>query len=202
MARQRKVFFKDYYTTSSKETLPSRQREQLCEALGCLKKGLYRAPKSRDHMDEYRWFCLGHIQEYNAQWDYLKGLTPQEIEEEIRADVFWRRPSGHRLTQFRLGDKEKRIDPFGFFEGWEEGKSQQKLPRRPSLPDDIAEALQILGVSFPITLIELKRIYKKKVKQYHPDLHGGSKETEAMLKDINRSFQLIQTFLSHDISVT
>ena len=41
------------------------QLTKYCEWRGCNKKGIYRAPKNRDNLREFRWFCLEHIREYN-----------------------------------------------------------------------------------------------------------------------------------------
>ena len=64
---------------------------------GCVDKGIYRAPKSRYHLesgvDDWHWFCLIHIRDYNARWNYYNNMSETEIERERRADVTWQRPS-------------------------------------------------------------------------------------------------------------
>src|SRR5262245_32856337 len=65
---------------------------RVCEAPGCFLAGDYRAPRARDRLTEYRWFCLQHVREYNSKWDYFAGLGADEIEAHIRADTTWRRP--------------------------------------------------------------------------------------------------------------
>ena len=37
------------------------QLTKYCEWKGCNKKGIYRAPKNRENLREFRWFCLEHI---------------------------------------------------------------------------------------------------------------------------------------------
>ena len=51
-----------------------------CDAPGCEAQGEFRAPRSRSKLNDYLWFCLPHVREYNASWDYYKGMSPQEIE--------------------------------------------------------------------------------------------------------------------------
>ena len=34
-----------------------------CEHPGCDAEAAYRAPRSPQHLDEYRWFCLDHVRE-------------------------------------------------------------------------------------------------------------------------------------------
>ncbi len=60
---------------------------------GCGAPGEYRAPKSRSNLNEYWWFCLEHVRAYNAAWDFYKGMTPGEIEAQMRADTAWQRPT-------------------------------------------------------------------------------------------------------------
>ncbi|MEM8596620.1 MAG: molecular chaperone DnaJ, partial [Pseudomonadota bacterium] len=39
-----------------------------CEWPGCTQPGVYRAPRDPDNLDQFRWFCLEHVREYNASW--------------------------------------------------------------------------------------------------------------------------------------
>ena len=66
--------------------------QRVCEAPGCKLAGEYRAPRARDRLNEYRWFCREHVRDYNKKWDYFRGLDADEIEKHIRADTTWRRP--------------------------------------------------------------------------------------------------------------
>src|SRR5271154_411944 len=88
--------------------------QRVCEAPGCREHGLYRAPFARDKLDQYRWFCLEHIREYNKKWDYFAGLDATEIEKHIRADTTWRRPVWPLGGRSSGGSYAHIIDPFGF----------------------------------------------------------------------------------------
>ena len=44
-------------------------------------------------MNAYWWFCLDHLRAYNAAWDFYKGMTPGQIEAQVRADTQWQRPT-------------------------------------------------------------------------------------------------------------
>ena len=59
--------------------------ERVCEAPGCRLAGEFRAPFSRDKLDQYRWFCLEHVRDYNKKWDYFRGLDADEIEKQLKA---------------------------------------------------------------------------------------------------------------------
>ena len=56
--------------------------------------GEYRAPKSRDHLRAFHHFCLDHVRDYNRAWDFFSGMSQSEIEEYLREDVTWHRPTG------------------------------------------------------------------------------------------------------------
>ena len=43
-----------------------------CAWAGCDQEAPYRAPKGRDRLREFQWFCLEHIREFNRGWDYLR----------------------------------------------------------------------------------------------------------------------------------
>ena len=40
---------------------------RICEHDGCGEPGKYRAPKHPDNLEEFYWFCLTHVREYNLK---------------------------------------------------------------------------------------------------------------------------------------
>lgn len=51
----------------------------------------------------------------------------------------------------------------------------------------------ILGVGKDATTLEIKRAYKRKAIQYHPDKNKGSKSSEAMFKDIAKAYEVLSS---------
>ncbi|MCH4153369.1 MAG: molecular chaperone DnaJ [Saccharofermentans sp.] len=49
----------------------------------------------------------------------------------------------------------------------------------------------ILGISKGATDDELKKAFRTKVKQYHPDLHPGDAEAEAKFKEVNEAYSVL-----------
>jgi hypothetical protein len=41
--------------------------QRVCEAPGCKLAGEFRAPRARDRLTEYRWFCLEHVRDYKTR---------------------------------------------------------------------------------------------------------------------------------------
>ena len=75
-----------------------------CEVEGCGAPGTYKAPRSREELHDYRWFCLDHIREHNAKWDFFAGYDSQDIEHFIRDAT-----TGHRPTWSRESHKGARV---------------------------------------------------------------------------------------------
>ncbi len=48
-----------------------------------------------------------------------------------------------------------------------------------------------LGVSKTATEAEIKKAYKKKAMEYHPDKNAGDKKAEAKFKEINEAYQTL-----------
>ena len=46
-----------------------------CHHKGCELEGTFRAPKSPDLIDEFHWFCLKHVKEYNQKWNFFAPLS-------------------------------------------------------------------------------------------------------------------------------
>ena len=68
-------------------------RPIICDHEKCNNIGEFRAPKSRSELNNYYYFCLKHVSEYNKSWDFYRGLSVDEIELSMRKDTVWDRPS-------------------------------------------------------------------------------------------------------------
>ena len=58
-----------------------------CDKPGCTRAGTCRAPKNRE-LKDYWWFCKEHAAEYNKNWNYYAGMTPDEIEADWETQTF------------------------------------------------------------------------------------------------------------------
>ncbi len=180
-----------------------------CDHPGCTEGGVHRAPKSRA-LNEYWWFCLDHVREYNKSWNFYAGMTPEEIERQARADTVWNRPT------WRLGawHADKRLrervwqtfgpgggpggadDPFDLRRrrGAEDRAGEARQNRRRGDPE-FEWACDTLGLSEPFDLAQLKVTYKALVKRHHPDANGGSREAEEKLKTVNHAYAVLRARL-------
>jgi hypothetical protein len=164
-----------------------------CDYPGCAISGEHRAPKSRERLNDYYWFCLEHVRAYNRAWNYFQGMNADAIEKVIRQDTVWERPTWP-LGSAHPDPRNGRAIPLD--EAIERALGMAADIRRPnprdpqweqlSAPD--REALAELDLGTPITLHEVKLRYKYLVKRLHPDANGSDRKAEERLKRINAAY--------------
>ena len=167
-----------------------------CAWPGCEAEGAYRAPKSRDELRSFRWFCLEHVRDYNRAWDFFAGMSQGEIEAYLREDVTWHRPTWSFGAAAQASGNWRWQDPFGAFTDAESGvngaRSRSEGEGRRGGGPAAARTVRMLAVldlgPETTTLVELKRRYKELAKRHHPDLNGGDKRSEERLKRINEAY--------------
>jgi curved DNA-binding protein CbpA len=169
-----------------------------CDIPGCAAAGEYRAPQSRERLDEFRWFCLNHVREYNSSWNYCSGMSEKQIEREIRLDTVWRRPTwplgaGEAAARRRF-EAAWHAHGYGFRDDREGGADGRAEEMRHATPQQ--KALRCMELVPPVSLTQLKARYKELVKQFHPDANGGDKSAEERLKDINDAYTTLKRFLT------
>lgn len=156
-----------------------------CDHPDCQEVGEYRAPKDRK-LNEYYWFCLRHVQEYNARWNYYEGVSADSHEEqEAKPRMHFR---GFRSKiKYNFGYNIK--DDFEFF-----GEYASDF----SAMDDVyfneeeRRFLVIMELKVSEVCVEnIKKNYKKLVKKYHPDLNRDDKTAEEKFKQLTIAYQAL-----------
>jgi len=165
-----------------------------CDAAGCAEAGLYKAPRSRSLLNDYHWFCLPHVREYNSRWDYYKGMGPAEIEANLRNDTSWQRPTWPlgRLGGANRFAAEYIRDPLGMLYETPLHVKRTRAPEKPAVPPELRAALDVLGLEWPVEQPALRARYKQLAKQLHPDVNGGEPGAEDRFKDVNRAYSLLR----------
>jgi len=188
------------------ENLPVRRRG--CDMCGCPETGDFRAPKSRYNLNDYFWFCITHVREYNENWDFFKGMAPGEVENYINRATVWDRPTW-RMTEAGLNEErikqkiydhfsrgESAFGNFGLDGDMEGGKAQARIDVS-SIPHPTVEALSVLELAPPVQWEEVRAKYKTLVKKYHPDTNKDDKHAEDRLKKINIAYTVLKLSYQH-----
>lgn len=168
-----------------KREIPGPEVERRCDWPGCEEMAEHRAPRSRRELNRFWWFCLDHVRQYNASWNYYAGMTEQEIEADVRFDTVWQRPSwrmGASNGTFAFGSVDI-DDSFALF-----GRAGE-VKHRPATPEE--QALVVLDLQPPVTIAVVKARYKELVKRHHPDANGGAKASEERFKDISAAYRIV-----------
>ena len=104
------------------DTKPAPAPEQVrCDFPGCNKEGEFRAPQGRDREGQFFCFCLDHVREYNASYNYFNGMSADDVAVYQRDALTGHRPtwtmgSNRSGKGFREeGDAEGTSDPLGMF---------------------------------------------------------------------------------------
>ena len=161
---------------------------RICAYEGCRAEAHYRAPRSRDALRDYIWFCREHVRAYNRSWNYYEGLQGAALEAEIRRATTWERPS----WKFATGKPAEEMfdDPLGLFDTDRERRANHR-----TLTPEERRAWKTLRMEPVSDLDQVKQQYKALAKANHPDINGGDAAAEERLKEINLAYDLVRRSL-------
>lgn len=170
-----------------------------CEWPACAEPGEFRAPGERrpgsDGPGEYRWFCLDHIREFNAGYDWFEGMSPEEIFRAQSPIHGWERET--RAFSPTAGiDQAPRwadfADPLEAISA--RARMRQPAQRADGKPVTVEErrALDVLGLSLNASRHDLRSRYSQLVRKYHPDRNGGDRSYEARLQAAVEAYHLLR----------
>jgi hypothetical protein len=170
-----------------------------CERPGCPEDGEFRAPGQRapgfDGPGDYRWFCLDHVREFNAGYDWFAGMSADEILAAQHPTAGWEgesrafRPTAGidhtpRWADFKdpLDAISKRAQRFSA-EVQRSGRAMTAEERR---------AFDTLGLDANADRKGLRARYSQLVRRYHPDRNGGDRSMEAKLQHVVEAYNLLK----------
>jgi hypothetical protein len=164
-----------------------------CDWPECDGPGAHRAPRDRDNLRDYFWFCLDHVRDYNKSWNYFDGMETDEYKAMTWSIAKWDRPTwpigngapgqqrpGQPQPGMNASDQASHIraaaasfraipDPTEMsLEDYVETTAWRRLP-----PED-RHALEVMGLNATATLQDIKKRYKQLVKRFHPDANGST----------------------------
>lgn len=154
-----------------------------CNWAGCGNAGNFKAPRSRNNLHDYQWFCDEHITEFNKKWNYFEGMDSDEIYAFQHDASTGHRPTW-RVDQMHKHSTAKLEEAFGKMFG---DKQAYKADVKPINARD-KDALAVLDLDHPTDKAAIKAQYRELVKKYHPDVNRGSSSAEETFKKITRAY--------------
>ncbi len=171
--------------------------EKHCDMPGCGEEAEHKAPKHRG-LNEYYHFCIEHVRDYNKSWNFFSGMSDSEVEDHVHKSFYGDRPTWKADNARRAEEhlKRKAWQSYSFSEkdpDFEKEKrdEQRRYTHIPAHTPE-HEALAVMGLEPPVQLDEIKIRYKKLVKKHHPDLNGGCKKSEDLLKEVNMAYTILK----------
>jgi hypothetical protein len=124
---------------------------RLCDRHGCEEPGNCPAPKSPNSPERW-YFCQRHAAEYNAKWDYFEGLDKEEAE--ARAGAEQRTNAGYAQASH-----------YGWGGSGDGSRSADEM-----------RALEVLGLESDADFEAVKKAWRARAKELHPDVKPGDAE--------------------------
>jgi len=194
---------------------PRREREEkeskkhpACQWKGCGRPAPHRAPKGRGRDGEYFCFCIDHVREYNAAYNYFNGMSDDQVAD-FQKDAL----TGHRPTwkvganSWAHGTRDNVTgsdgvaqghaganmhDPHGLFAERARKAREEPVERRRQLKPIERKSLETLHLSDGATKEEIKSRFKELVKRHHPDANGGDTRSEDTLREIIQAYNYLK----------
>lgn len=173
--------------------------ERDCDVPGCREPGEFRAPGERspsfDGPGDYRWFCLDHVRQFNAGYDWFEGMSPEEIMRAQSPIHGWDRES--RAFNPTAGiDQSPRWADFkdpleAISRRARAAQPAQRADGRTVTPEE-RRALDVLGLPLDADRKALRGRYSQLVRKYHPDRNGGDRSYEQRLQEVVEAYQLLR----------
>ena len=168
--------------------------KNICEWENCKEIGDYKAPVEKDNSKNYRWLCEKHIISFNKSWDYFDGMNQSVIEDFLKSDATWHRPTqkfGSSDNFFNILWNNALNDKFNFFK---QEKNTHSLNEKKLNEKDI-DAFKIMGLELNASWPIIQKKFKTLVKKLHPDKNSGNKQFEDKLKKITLAYSHLRLIM-------
>ena len=172
-----------------------------CEWAGCKEKATHRAPKGRGREKDYWNYCIAHVRQYNANYNYFVGMKDDEVLAYQKDALTGHRPTWKMGTQKRgKPDFDAAMDPLGVIRelnGRAASANAQPdpdhKPKQRIVRNVERKALETLGLEAGVTAAQVKTRFKELAKRHHPDANGGDKSSEDRLVEIIQAYNHLKS---------
>lgn len=138
-----------------------------CDRHGCTAVGDRPAPKAPNSRERW-YFCEMHAGEYNRNWDYFEGLSPEEAAareaEEVRDAGGWRTSAHHQWAGPGDGTRTR----------------------------DEMRALGVFGLASDASFDDIKIAWRGAAKASHPDLKPGDKDAAMRFREVQAAWDVLR----------
>ncbi|WP_115367595.1 DnaJ domain-containing protein [Alteripontixanthobacter maritimus] len=179
-----------------------------CEHPRCADEGEFRAPGNRvagfDGPGDWRWFCLDHVREFNAGYDWFEGMNADEIYAAQAPGAGW-------ATETRAFNKTAGVDGMPRWSDFDDpldaiGARMRSIKTRAAREVDMGAdptgrprfsraemaALETMNLGSDTDRRKLRRRYSELVRRFHPDRNGGDRAHEDRLGEVVAAYQMLK----------
>ena len=167
--------------------------KNICEWKNCRETGEFKAPAEKDNSRNFKWLCKEHIKLFNKKWNYFEGMSQNEIENFLKSDLTWHRPTqkfGSADNYFNILWNNTLSDKFNIFK-----ENGPILTNGRKLCEKDKDAFRIMDLELSADWIAIQKKFKTLVKKFHPDKHSGNKQYEDKLKKIPLAYSHLKIIM-------
>lgn len=177
---------------------------RVCDHPTCREAGEFRAPGDRhsgfDGPGDWLWYCLDHVREFNAGYDWFQGMSAEQIYAAQAPGAGWRTesPAFHPTAGIdgtpRWADYDDPLDAIAARASGIRNRARREaeLTRDGRFSREEARALETMGLGRGGDRHALRKRYSELVRLYHPDRNGGDRRHEARLGQVVEAYQLLR----------
>lgn len=140
---------------------------RLCDRHGCDEAGDCPAPKAPNSPDRW-YFCQKHAAEYNSKWDYFEGLDKAEAQERAKAER--NENAGYAEAQH-----------YGWTGSGDGSRSVDEM-----------RALDVLGLEADADFDAIKKAWRARAKEVHPDVRPGDAEAAKAFQAYSLAYEVLR----------
>ena len=140
---------------------------RLCDREGCSQIGDRPAPKAPNSPERW-YFCEAHAGEYNKNWNYFAGLTPEEAAQ-------------------REAEEQRGTSGFRKSAQW-----KWAGPGDGSRTRDEMRALAALELESDADFVAIKAAHRRLVKETHPDANPGNADAAKRFKQVQAAYDVLK----------
>jgi hypothetical protein len=140
---------------------------RLCDRHGCDAPGNCPAPKAPNSPERW-YFCQRHAAEYNARWDYFEGLDRAEAAA---------RAAGEERTNAGYASAAH----YGWASAGDGSRSADEM-----------RALELLGLEADADFETVRKAWRTKAKEVHPDVRPGDEEAARAFQAYSLAYEVLR----------